>query len=261
MAASRRPPSSIRDFSSAIRACSISGLGDISCGRDGSDRGSTRRRLKRRRTVNAKEHCLAERFLRVAPAVERLNDLLGHLLLKGKEGIVRRDRLAMLANCLCLAFTTAMNGFLLLKASYCRRIGCKSCIHSAICGVPCLDPGLDEFSVSRKIDFGHAFGGLERRSSSTDCRHGPDVVERPRLAAHYPLADGEVGVRGLGPLCFERRFIETGRQHVDQIDIAGEFRVFLLGDAAGNENAENGRRSRNRVDDGLSVCPDLVDVA
>src|SRR3954468_11068333 len=56
--------------------------------------------LKRRRAIDVEEHRLAQRFLRVAPTIEDMYDLLGHLLLERQERIILRDRLAVLFNSL-----------------------------------------------------------------------------------------------------------------------------------------------------------------
>ena len=155
-----------------------------------------------------------------------------------------------------------MNGFWLLNASYCRRSGCSSRISSAICGVTMrLDPGLHELPVGREIDLRDALGGREaalvlRRIAA----HGADVVQRARLAAHHPLPDGEIGIVRLVALGLERRLVEAGRQHIDQVDVAGELGMLLLGDAAGDEDAEMADRFVDGVDDGLPIGPDLVDV-
>src|SRR5580704_9039520 len=124
-----------------------------------------------------------------------------------------------------------------------------------------LDPGLEELAVGGEIDLRYALGGgkppliLGRIAT-----HGTNVVQRPRLATHYPLADGEIGIRRISALGLERCFIETGRQDVDQIDVAGKFRMFLFGDAAGNEDAEMTDAFVNRIDNRLPVGPDFIDV-
>ena len=75
-----------------------------------------------------------------------------------------------------------------------------------------LDPGLEELLVGSKIDLRHAFGRGEAplilgRISS----HGANVVERPGLAAHHPLADDHIGACGIVTLGLESCLIETGR--------------------------------------------------
>ena len=124
-----------------------------------------------------------------------------------------------------------------------------------------LDPRLDELPVCGEIDFRYALGsGKPPLILGRIAAHGTDVVERPCLAAHYPLTDDEIRTRGLLVLGLERGFIEPRRQHVDQIDIAGEFRVLFLGDAAGHEYAEMADTFVDRVDNRLPIGPDLIDV-
>ena len=87
-----------------------------------------------------------------------------------------------------------------------------------------------------------------------------DIVERSRLAAHHPIPGREIGVGCVPGLALEHRLVEAGRQCIDQVDIAGELAVLLLGDAAGNEDAEMADDLMDGVDDGLSVGADFVDV-
>ena len=170
------------------------------------------------------------------------------------KGLSVDDRLAVLAYLLRQRLTVDMKGLRLLKTSYCSRSGCRLRIISAICGVTMrLDPGLEELPVGSEIDFRDALGG--RKAPLVLGRiaaHGPDIIQRPRLAAHHPLPDGEIGIRGLVALGLESCLIKTGRQYVDQIDITGKFRMLLLGNAAGNENAEMADAFVDRVDDGLA---------
>ena len=70
----------------------------------------------------------------------------------------------------------------------------------------------------------------------------------------------EVGIGGVLGLALEHRLVETGRQRVDQVDIARELAVLLFRDAAGHEDAEMTDGLVDGVDDGLSVGADLVDV-
>ena len=49
------------------------------------------------RAIDCKEHCFAERLLRVAPLIERTDDLFRYAFLERQEGIVLGDRLALLA--------------------------------------------------------------------------------------------------------------------------------------------------------------------
>src|SRR5271169_6069742 len=87
-----------------------------------------------------------------------------------------------------------------------------------------------------------------------------DIVERPRLAAHDPIAAGEIRIcRRIG-LGFEDGLIETWRQGVDQIDVARELGVLLSRYAGGHEDAEMADALVDRIDDGLPISADLVDV-
>ena len=80
-----------------------------------------------------------------------------------------------------------------------------------------------------------------------------DVVERALLTPHHPVATREIGVCRLRGLRFEHRLVETGRQRIDQVDVAGEFAVLLLGDTARDENAEMTDGLVDRIDDRLAV--------
>ncbi len=218
--------------------------------------------LNRRRAVDGKEDRFAERLLRIAPAVERMSDLLGDLLLERHERIVLRDRFAILAHLLRQRLHRGHEGIVaaekfVLKPQrmqiahrlrHLRR-------HQA------LDPGLEVLLVGGEIDLGHALGcGETPFVLGRIAAHGADVIQRPGFAAHHPLPDGEIGIRGIRVLGLESRLIEAGRQYVDQVDVAGEFRKLLLGNAAGNEDAEMAYAFVNRVDNRLSVGPDFVDV-
>ncbi len=74
------------------------------------------------------------------------------------------------------------------------------------------------------------------------------------------MPDRKIGVGGVGTPRLEGGLIEPGRQHIDQVDIAGELGMFLLGNAAGDEDAEMADRFMHGVDNGLPIGPDLVDV-
>jgi hypothetical protein len=80
---------------------------------------------------------------------------------------------------------------------------------------------LHEGAIEREVGFRHA---VDRRETAlvgnTIAAKRTDVVERSRLAAHHPIAGHEVRTGGCLGLRFENRLIETGRQRIDQIDIA-----------------------------------------
>src|SRR3984885_15299900 len=124
------------------------------------------------------------------------------------------------------------------------------------------NPWLNELAVVGEIDFRHAIG---RRKPPLVFRgvaaHRAEIIKRPLFTAHDPLAAGEIGIRSISGLRFEGRLIETRRQHIDQVYVAGEFAVLLLGNAAGDENSEMTHGLMNRVNDRLPVIPYLVDIA
>ena len=71
---------------------------------------------------------------------------------------------------------------------------------------------------------------------------------------------GEVWIdRGVRLWC-EGRFVEAGRQQIDQVDIAGKFAVLFSGDAGRNEYAKMPGAFVNRINDRLLIGPDLVDI-
>ena len=59
---------------------------------------------------------------------------------------------------------------------------------------------------------------------------------------------------------FEHGLVQTGRQRVDQVDVAGELLVLLLCHAAGDEYAQMADALVDGVDDGLAEAADFVDV-
>src|SRR5579864_9280330 len=124
------------------------------------------------------------------------------------------------------------------------------------------DPGLNEFSIVGEIDFGDTLGsGKPALVLDRVPAHRTKIVKRALFAAHDPVPGGEVCTRSITRLCFKSGLIETRRQHIDQIDVARELAVLLLGNAARDEDAEMTDCLVNGVDDRLPVIPDLIDVA
>ena len=158
--------------------------------------------------------------------------------------------------------TGAIIGFALEKNSYCSRNGCSCCIHSASGELTMrANHGLRKCAVEREIDLGNAGGGREAALiGRIVAAERANVVERPRLAAHHPVAGHEIGVGRVLGLALEHRLVEAGRQRVDQVDIARELAVLLFCHAAGDEDAEVTDGLVDRVDDRLAVGADLVDV-
>ena len=161
-----------------------------------------------------------------------------------------------------MALTGAINGFASEKSSYCSRRGC-SCAHGVGDGRRGhgADHRLRECAIEGEVDLRHA-----RRSGEAAlvlrivAAERTDVVERPRLAAHHPLARDEVGADRVRPLGLQHRLVQSWRQHIDQVDVAGELVVLLARDAGGDKNPEMPHGFMDRVDDGLAVGADVVDV-
>ena len=120
---------------------------------------------------------------------------------------------------------------------------------------------LHERAIEGQIDVRHARGGRETALvGRIVAAHRADVVERPLLTAHHPVAGHEIGARRVRGLGIEHRLIETGRQRIDQVDVAGELAVLFLRDSSGDEDAEVADGLVDRIDDGLAVGTNLVDV-
>ena len=104
---------------------------------------------------------------------------------------------------------------------------------------------LRERAVEGEIDLGNAGGGREPALvGRIVAAERSDVVERPRLAPHHPIAGREIGVGRVLGLGFEHRLVEAGRQGVDQVDIARELAVLLSCNARRKRRFPDGRRSR-----------------
>ena len=84
-----------------------------------------------------------------------------------------------------------------------------------------LDPGLHKLAIVGKIDLRHAGGGRKAPLIfEAVAAHRSDVVERALLAAHDPLSGRHIRIGRIGGFGLKRRFIESGWQHIDQIDVA-----------------------------------------
>ena len=220
--------------------------------------------LHRGRSIDAEEERLTECFLRVAPFIEHVDDVLRDGLLELEERIVLCRRLALLANLVSRSRDApSWRAVSPPKASYETRSGCRLAHPFRHLGRNArTDPRLHEIPVVREIDFGYTRGGRKPPFIfGRVAAHGPDIVQRAPFASHDPLSARKIGMGRVGGFGFERCLVKPGRQHVDQVDVAREFAVLLLGDAAGDKDAEMPDRLVNGVDDGLSVSADLVDVA
>ena len=121
--------------------------------------------------------------------------------------------------------------------------------------------GPHECAVERQVSFRHpGRGGEAALVGGVVAAERADVVERPPLAAHDPVAGDEVGVGCLAGFGLEHRLVKARRQHVDHVDIARELAVLLARHAGGDENSEMSDGFVDRVDDRLAVGADLVDV-
>src|SRR5205085_7515647 len=88
----------------------------------------------------------------------------------------------------------------------------------------------------------------------------PNILEGAGLALHDPVAGYEIRTAHVRCLRRELGLIETGRQRVDEIDIAGELRMLLECDAGRYENSKMPDIVVEGVDDGLAVTPDLINI-
>src|SRR5262249_26401091 len=116
-------------------------------------------------------------------------------------------------------------------------------------------------AVKRQIRLRHLRGSREAPFiGGSVTAERANVIERPWLAAHYPVSTGEVGVGGVLSLRVEYRFVKPGRQNIDEIDIAGEFAVLLARHSGRNEDSQVAYGLVDRVDDRLPMGADLVDI-
>ena len=197
---------------------------------------------------------------RVAPSVQRRNDLLRYILLPADEWVVRSGGAAVLAHpgrhrledrhhrvFVREQFVGDAQRVQLLHRLRHRRTGERA--HDR----------LGEGAVEREIDLRNPGGGrkttLVRRIIAAE---GANVVERSFLAAHDPVAARQVGVDRISALAFEGRFIEARRQYVDQVDVVGELGVFLASDATRDKDTEVADFLVNRVDDRLVVSAYVI---
>ena len=115
-------------------------------------------------------------------------------------------------------------------------------------------------TIEREIGLGYTGGSGEAALiGRIVTAERSDILERPRLAAHHPLAGREIGVGGILGLVLEHRLVEPGRKRIDQVDIARELAVLLFCHASGYEDAQVAHGLVDGVDDGLAVGSDLLD--
>ena len=159
--------------------------------------------------------------------------------------------------------TCCISGLRSEKSSNGSSAGLSLCSHSARLLVDeGPDEGLEQGAVQAEIDLRHPpHGGEAAFVLGVGLDDGPDVVQGARLEAHDPVAADQVRIGRVGRLRRHHRLVQAGRQHVDQVDVGGEFLVLLLGDAARDEDAEMADALVDGVDDGLAAGADVVVLA
>src|SRR5215813_8862217 len=120
---------------------------------------------------------------------------------------------------------------------------------------------LNERAIEREIGLGYARRGCEAAIiRGVVCTHSADVFQRPGLASHRPVARYEIAARAIRGFAFKHRLVETRRKRIDEVDVAGEFVMFLTSHAGGNKYSQVTDAFVDRVDDCLSERADLVDI-
>src|SRR6516225_8158677 len=116
-------------------------------------------------------------------------------------------------------------------------------------------------AVEGEVDLGHTRGGCEAALvGSIVAAERANIIERPCFAAHHPIPGHEIGIGRILRLGLEHGLVETGRQCVDQVDVARELVMLFLCNAPRHKDAEMTYGLVNAVDDGLSVGADFIDV-
>src|SRR5690606_10519281 len=115
-----------------------------------------------------------------------------------------------------------------------------------------------EAAVQAQVDVGDARHGGEAPVvfflALDDGAHVVDFATRER---QYIIAGRQVGVERVRGLVGDLGLVDAGRQHVDQVDVGGEFLVLFARHAAGHENAQVADAFVHGVDDGLVVRHDF----
>ena len=171
--------------------------------------------------------------LRSRQASSELHDLIGNLLLHCKERIVLARRLSVLANILGKSRHHAHEGIGVGKHLV-RQPQRMHLLHpfgrSRV--RQRADRRLNKRAIEIQIDF----------RQTRRCRKAPvvfgivsahrgDIVERPCFAAHHPLAADQVATGRAVRFLFEDRLVESGRERIDQVDIARKLSMLLLRNA------------------------------
>src|SRR6185369_6257534 len=82
---------------------------------------------------------------------------------------------------------------------------------------------LGERTIEGTIHLGYSSGG--REAAIIRCviaAQSANIFQCPHLTPHHPVAGYEIGIFGICNLAFEYCLVETGRQRIDEIDVARE---------------------------------------
>ena len=231
-------------------------LADLAIGRFEPDK-----RLEQWRAIYRVEGRLAHGIAPVAIGIEAFFYLLGHLLLRTPHRIVGGHDPAIV---LCHIHERphgrqegVLGGEHLVLQSQGMEITYPAC-HAVIGDA--ANPGPHERSIEAEIDVGYA----RRRGKAAlvllaVAPERADVLQSSAYEADQVVSRHEVR-RGVDiALGRQHGFVEAGRQHIDQIDIAGELVVLLFRNGGGDENAEMADGIVQGVDNGLPVGTDLID--
>src|SRR5208283_524935 len=123
------------------------------------------------------------------------------------------------------------------------------------------NPRFDKSPIEAEIDLGDPRDrGETLLVVSTIDAEGAYVVERPGFQTEEILAVDELVVLGLVGDLGDGRLVKPWRHGVDHVHARDELLVLFQSDLARDEDAEMPDRVVQRVDDGLTVGHDLVDV-
>ena len=104
---------------------------------------------------------------------------------------------------------------------------------------PAPYPRLHERAIEAEIDFGQTRDRSELLVILlVVAAHGPDIIQGPGFEPHEIVAPQQIGGLGLDILWHHHRFIKAGWEHVDEVNVARELGMLLLGNRAGDEDAE-----------------------
>ncbi len=126
-------------------------------------------------------------------------------------------------------------------------------------GADGLDEGLEQGAIQAEIDLGDPpHGGEAAFVLGVGVDDGPDVVQGAPFETNDPVTADQFRIGRLRGLGCHHRLVEAGRQHIDQVDVGGEFIVLLLGDAAGDEDTEVANVLMDRIDNGLATGEQIL---